>query len=149
MIGRIAGELRLRVASSDDSASSESGSDLLGSNGRVHLRFLKILYSSVWKTEERTTCFRRLGRSLIDFFFKIAQTPIFQSTLYTYIKWHIYRRLQLPWSAIIRHYRARPGEATIRWIISRSPSNARYTLHRCIYKLPSFNTPRLMILMNL
>ena len=37
---RIAGELRLRVASSDDPASFESGSDLLGLNGRPWSRSL-------------------------------------------------------------------------------------------------------------
>ena len=40
---RIAGELRLRVASSDDYASFESGSDLLRSNGRPWSRTLYAL----------------------------------------------------------------------------------------------------------
>ena len=40
---RIAGELRLRVASSDDPASFESGSDLLGLNGSPWSRSLFIL----------------------------------------------------------------------------------------------------------
>ena len=40
---RIAGELRFRVASSDDPASFESGSDLLKSNGQTWLRPLIVL----------------------------------------------------------------------------------------------------------
>ena len=40
---RIAGELRLRVTSSDDPASFESGSDLLGLNGQPWTRPLRVL----------------------------------------------------------------------------------------------------------
>ena len=43
---RIAGELRLRVASSDDSASFESGSDLLRTDGQLWSRPLPVLSAS-------------------------------------------------------------------------------------------------------
>ena len=97
---------------------------------------LKKLYSSVWKTEGRTTCSRRVGRSFIDF------TLATKKSTSLYIKWHIYPRLQYRYAVSLRYYRARPGDATFRWIY-RISFNDNCTLHRCIYKSPSLDTPRL------
>ena len=82
----IAGELRLRVASSDH-ATFECGSDLLKLNGQPWC--LKILYSSLRKNEGRWIYFRRLGRNFID----SSKSAKMSSNLY--FKRYIYHRLQL------------------------------------------------------
>ena len=97
------------------------------------IRYFKILFSSVWKFEGRTTCSRRLGHSfIIDVALTKTQIPPDSASLY--IKWHIYRRLQSPWIGFLRHYRTR---RYVGWLpFRRRPFTdyARwYTLHRCIY----------------
>ena len=116
-------------------------SAMITSTLRRSLRALKILYSSVRKTEVRTTCSRRLGRTFSS---NIVHWQIlWRSISFLYIKRHIYRRLQWTWSVFHRHYGARHGGATISWTILRRSSKPKLP-YRCIYKPPSLDTLRLM-----
>ena len=72
---RIAGELRLRVISSDDAASFEwvkplaiKWSAMVASTSFSS----KILFTSVWKAEGRRICSRRLGQRFVDLTLKNA-----------------------------------------------------------------------------
>ena len=108
---RIAGELRLRVASSDDPKSFESGHDLLRLDGRPWSHSLFSVskhYTPLYeKTEGRKTCLRRLGHSFIDFY-KSAQM-----STNLYIKRPIYRQLRKNRPGFYHHYPASHGVATI------------------------------------
>ena len=135
---RIAGELRLRVASSDDPASFESGSDLLGLNGRPWSRSL-FAVSKFY-----------IPLPVYEILRKEHHVPddLLPETLFN-VCIHLMTHLPSTSVALNGVYPSRHGYDAFRWTSFRSPSNVKRTLHRCITKLSSLNTPGLMILMNL